>query len=372
MPAFRNGEISLAFDICGCPNRCRHCWLGQASTRGIDLQRAVELYRELKALLNAKGGYFDLTKVKYFSTYFREPHYCEDYRRNRDLELELNGGSDYAADYQLLSVWRLAHDHSYASWAKTIGTKKCQIALFGLEQNNDWFYRRKGAHQDIISGTSRLIEAGIQPRWMVFLTKRGLPDFEGVLDLVDHLHLRDRVSQIGGDFELFLNDPTPIGEAESLQDIRLTLDDISRIPHELIASTQKYTKKLFRPKPESEWIDEMLSEEDIAIGLDYPNDLWFYITPDWDVYSNVGSMEPWWRLGNLLTSSWEGILSSFLRDRPVALRASTQLTRHEATRKLGEPDLKHLYLSKSDLYQLWLEKHSRNLFNESPTEHFYL
>ena len=180
MPAFRKEEVSFAFDVCGCPNRCRHCWLGKATGRAMDLQKVVMLFTQFRSYVAENPGVHGLRRVKYFSTYFREPHRSADYRRLRELELELNGGIDYASDYQLLSVWRLAHDDGYAEWAESINTKKCQIALFGLEETNEWFCRRKGAHRDIIAATARLIEVGIQPRWMVFLTKRGLPEYRGI------------------------------------------------------------------------------------------------------------------------------------------------------------------------------------------------
>ncbi len=359
MPEFRSGSVSLAFDLCGCPNRCRHCWLGQASAQTMDRRQAVDLFTRFRSRVAENGAEVGVHHVKYFGSYFREPHLCAEYRSLRQLELKLNGGIDYAADYQLLSVWRLAHDAEYAGWAKSINTRKCQIALFGLEGTNDWFCRRKGAHQDILTATNRLLEVGIQPRWMIFLNRRGLPELPGVLELVEQLHLRERVAEIGGEFDLFLNDPTPIGEAERLQDLRLIAEDIERIPAELVRSTERYFSTPFRPRTASEWTQGILDARDVPIGLDYPAELWFFVASDWSVYPNIGTLEPWWKLGNLATDSPDSLLRSFRDDVPDALKAGTDLTLHEAAERFSEPDDRHLYTSKTDLTQLWHEMHCR-------------
>jgi hypothetical protein len=364
MAAFVKGEISLSFDLCGCPNRCRHCWLGQASCRPMDLQQALERFDRFRSFVAGHAGILGLNRVRFFSTYFREPHWCSDYRRLREIELELNAGVDYAADYQLLSVWRLANDPGYAEWAKSIGTRKCQIALFGLGETNDWFCRRKGAHRDIVAATVRLLDVGIQPRWQVFLTKRGLPELQGILDLADELRISERVAGMGGQFDMFLNDATPVGEAEQLQDLRLTPDDVERIPKRLIESSELYFSVPFSYRTGVEWMREIMEGSDAPIGLQYPGVLWLFVASDWSVYSNVGSLEPWWRLGNLETDGPGDILDAYANDKAPALRAGQSLGIHEAARRFGRLDDRRLYSSRTDFTQLWLEMHCRNEYEQ--------
>lgn len=357
MPPYRDGQVSLAFDHCGCPNRCRHCWLGQASSSHMDLGSTVEAFRNARAHVDDGRELPHVTKVLYFGGHVREPHFCPNYREVREVELELNGGVDYAADYELLSVWRLARDQVYARWAREIGVRKCQVSLAGVGDTNDWFYRRKGAHADIIRATLRLIEHGIQPRWQIFLTRMALPDLAGVLQLVDELRLRERVSEKGAVFEMFLNDPTPLGEAGDLQEYRLTLDETRAIPQELVEATVLFTGKPMQWRTEAAWIDEMLRGDEL-VGLDDPNVLWFYITPDWCVYANIGSLEPWWRIGQYRDRDLTPAFRVFLNDGCTALREAGKLRLHEAARTYGDPHGDGVYLSGRDLRQLWLERHS--------------
>ena len=325
----------------------------------MDLQEVADAFTQARAVVQRSGQLFNLSRLKYFGSYFREPHYGSNYKDLYDLEIELNGGVNYAAAYELLSIWRLARDDDYPRWARSTGASKCQIALFGLHETNDWFCRRNGAHHDIIRATLRLLENGIQPRWMVFLTKKGLPELQGILRLIEELRLRERADDIGGHFDVFLNDPTPIGEAGNLEEIRITAGDRSSIPRELITATEEYTRKPFQPRTEDDIITEILSAADAPIRLDYPEELWFFITPDWSVYPNVGSLEPWWRLGNLKTDGMEHLLAAFVGSNAPGLRAGTDLTLHEAVSAYGRIGSDRLY-SRSDLCQLWLEKYCRD------------
>ena len=356
MPEFRERVLSFAFDMCGCPNRCRHCWLGKASNSPLDAGEIVERFLKLREHVESGAEQPHLERVRCFASYFREPHYSDGYRDMRDRELELNGGIDFSAGYELLSVWRLARDPAYAPWARMIGVRKCQIALFGMADTNDWFCRRVGAHADILSATLRLLENGIQPRWQVFVTKKGLRELPDLLDLVDFLHLRERSTAMGGRFELFLNDATPIGEARRLEGLRVDGEDVASIPGELIRSTEDYTGKPFRWATEAEWISEVLSKPDRPVGLDYPKDLWFNVDSLWDVYPNVGSLEPWWRLGNLRRDSPASLFGRFLHDGAPALRGARDLSMHEAARRYGDPRGGRMFGSETDLQQLWLER----------------
>lgn len=48
MPKLRNDEISIAFDMGGCPNRCRHCWIGHLKNKKIDIDRIKDIVNELR------------------------------------------------------------------------------------------------------------------------------------------------------------------------------------------------------------------------------------------------------------------------------------------------------------------------------------
>ncbi len=354
---YRNKEVSLAFDLCGCPNRCRHCWLGRACRSRIDLTEAVDVFRRAGDHVKDGRQRPHLERIRFFASHFREPHYCPNYKDIREKELELNAGVDYAASWELLSVWRLAREPEYAKWAYGIGKRKCQIALFGVGATNDWGYRRGGAHADIVTATRRLMEVGILPRWQVFLTKKGLPELGAVLRLVDELKIQERLSGIGLEFELLLNDMTPVGEARRLEHLRLTPDDVKLIPPELVDATERYTKKPFVLKSEAQWIQEILGRPDEPLGMDYPPDLWLFVTPGWQVFPNIGSLEPWWSLGTYGDGDITEAFATFVADRPAAMKAGTTLRLHDTVLRCGDRHSNRLYGSESDLRWLWLERH---------------
>jgi len=61
------------------------------------------------------------------STWFRDPDFSDDYRHLYELERELSDGQPPRDE--LLSIWRLARDRSYAEWAKSLGPDSCQISV---------------------------------------------------------------------------------------------------------------------------------------------------------------------------------------------------------------------------------------------------
>ena len=186
----------MALDMHGCPNRCRHCYLGcppNGNLTEADLRWAADQFRPL----------FDRMKV--FSS-FREPDFSDDYERLHDLCNELSDGGTLR--FELLSIWRLARDPGYAQWAKKVGPDTCQISFFGLEEATDWFCRRKGAFRDCLAATERLLEVGMKPRWQFFLTKKILPDLDGLMRLIDQMRLRERVAELGGEFVVSFIPPT--------------------------------------------------------------------------------------------------------------------------------------------------------------------
>ena len=63
-------------------------------------------------------------------TWYREPDFAPNYRGLWELEKELSD-KGAAVRFELLSIWRLARDESYAPWARDIGTEACQISFFG-------------------------------------------------------------------------------------------------------------------------------------------------------------------------------------------------------------------------------------------------
>ena len=189
--------LGVMVDIAGCPNRCRHCWLGShknGNMTACDFRNIAEQFRNWR---DENGE--TIREIGFFS-WWREPDFRDDYRELWALEQELSSPGR-AQRFELLSIWRLARDESYAKWAETLEPKVCQISFFGMEETTDWGIRKK-AFADNLLATERLLEAGIAPRWQLFLTKRGLGDLDEFLRLIYRLDLHKRCEAVGQKFEV--------------------------------------------------------------------------------------------------------------------------------------------------------------------------
>jgi len=161
-----------------------------------------------------------------FFTWYREPGFAPDYRELWELEKELSTNHE-AKRWELLSIWRPARDEAHAQWAADIGTEGCQISFFGLEETSDYFTRRPGSFEDSLVATERCLDAGIRPRWQLFLTQRIIPELDALLALVDQMDLEQRVWQLGHDFEIFIHMPGPGGEGFRIEHLHPTADALT-------------------------------------------------------------------------------------------------------------------------------------------------
>jgi len=340
----------------GCPNRCRHCYLGTPPpfARRLtddDLRWVVEGFRAFKRLGEAQPLFRELR----VATSFREPDYSDDYRRLLELENELSDLPPGRAKYELLSVWRLARDADYAPWAYDIGLRVSQLSFFGLEKATDWAHRRRGAFRDLLLATERLLAVGIRPRWQWFLTKRIIPDLPGLLALVRDLRLRERCEALGGPFRLFLHCPAPDGEAWNLERLRPTARDVAHVSALLRESG---ALDILRPvgEPEGHLLHQLIGEQGPAVSVEEltaPDGFWFFVLPNFDVYSNLGELSPPWRLGNLKTDSLAAIVDALDNDRPPGLHAMFRVPVSELARRFGRPRSQRVY-DPSDLKSRWV------------------
>lgn len=88
--------------------------------------------------------------------------------------------------------------------------------------------------------------------------------------------------------ELFIHQGSCYGENEKLYDIRITSDDLVNILKEFHHRLGKMEKDLY-----GELINDSSTKN---LVTDSPV---FYITSQFDVYSNYTSIAPWWYLGNI-------------------------------------------------------------------------
>jgi len=352
MPVITKNRIGVTLDMHGCPNKCRHCYLGFGSNIKLSDDDFRWMVSQFRHYLKTSDTTIESLSV---GSYFREPDFSDEYRRLYELTEELGDGKQER--FELLSVWRLARDKDYAHWAKSVGPDTCQITFFGMEATNDWFYRRKGAFMDALIATERLIEAGMKPRWQIFLTKKLLPEIDDLMRLIDYLKLHERVKNLGDEFQLFMHTPGPEYEGRKIEHLRPTLDEVKSLPQELLESSEKHLDKSFLWKPESELYTsilekEMTPPEDESV-LDEPSVFWFFVTNNWDVFSNVGTLEPWWKLGNLKIDQVETIMQRFEHNKILGLDILYNYPHDKLASEYGDARGKKIYSGDKDLLFLY-------------------
>lgn len=354
MPPFHSRELAVAVDMAGCPNRCRHCWLRNTPNRRMPVEALRQVAAEFRAWVRSGEARPFVDKLTVLSWY-REPDYAENYRELWALEQALSDPGA-ARRFELLSIWRLARDESYAPWAREIGTAACQITLFGLEQTTDWFTRRPGYFHDALVATERLLAVGIRPRWQIILTTRALSELPGLVRLIESLELDRRVEALGSEFDVFLNLPSPDGEAFHIEDLRV--DDtqlLLDIPFYLEWKTCQHFGRPTLPealgRAEADWLPELLRlDEPLAAQ---PEILAFNVTPELDVYSNLGEPAPWWRLGNLRADGIAAVMQRFEEDAVPGLHALFHVPIADLARAYGRPGNRQVY-AREDLVTRWV------------------
>ena len=79
--------LGVAVDMAGCPNNCRHCWLGKQKNGNMSLCDFRNITAQFTNWRNENGN---AVKKLGFSTWHREPDFRDDYRELWELEKELS------------------------------------------------------------------------------------------------------------------------------------------------------------------------------------------------------------------------------------------------------------------------------------------
>jgi hypothetical protein len=332
--------LGIMVDMAGCPNRCRHCWLGSHKNGNMTMDDFRCIAGQFKNWRDEKGD--GIRELGFFS-WWREPDFRDDYRELWRLEQELSSPGR-AQRFELLSIWRLARDKSYAKWAATLKPKACQITFFGLNKNTDWGVRRKGAFQDSLLATKRLLQAGIAPRWQLFLTNRCIDELDDFTRLIDTLELNKRCEAIGQKFEMFIGGMSPEGNGYEIDDIRIDEDGAARIPQGLIDICREGTALL--GQPEHVLLDVLMRDDAPPnAGANMPG---ICVDADFDVYPNIAEPAEWWRLGNLKTDGVNAIVKAYRDETTPGMRMNRELPIGELAKRYGDSRSKKLY-HKDDL-----------------------
>ena len=188
-------SITLCLDMKGCPNRCRHCWMGWGPNGDMPEED----------LAAAAADFAPFAENLELHDWDREPDYSDRYRERWELCRRLSGPRPHPPHFELASVWRLVRDGSYAPWLAGLGVEAVHLTLFGGEETTDWYTGRKGAYREILRAIEILLQNGIAPRIQAFASKRNLSELSQVEALMESLDLDRRCREIGREFACFVH-----------------------------------------------------------------------------------------------------------------------------------------------------------------------
>ncbi|MDE7218557.1 MAG: radical SAM protein [Oscillospiraceae bacterium] len=341
-------SITLCLDMKGCPNRCKHCWMGWSPNGDMPEE-------ELSA---AAADFAPFAGNLELYDWDREPDYSDRYRERWELCCKLSGPRPHQPHFELASVWRLVRDGSYAPWLAGLGVGAVQLTLFGGEETTDWYTGRKGAYREILQAIDILLQNGIAPRIQVFVSKRNLSELPQVEALIEQLDLDRRCRDIGREFDCFVHQGSCDGENRRFYDVWITPEDLEKIPPRLAAGTLKYFSAETLPdvfgRPEDELYRELLADGSTFRYVS--DDPVFFIDRSCDVYPNITTPSPFWRLGNWKKDGAGAVLEAYAASRSPAQHARLTVPASQLARACGDPNSRRLF-GREDYIELLLHRY---------------
>ena len=324
-------NLALCIDMKGCPNRCKHCWIGHMPNNQLS-------DNDVSVIVDKFKDYFPSITVY---SWLREPDYYENYRERWTMDNELSTGPK-PQRFELASFYRIVRDSDYVKFLKEIGTKKVQLSLFGLEDMTDKYVGRKGAFKEILKATDILIANNIAPRWQLFINEENKDDVERLIDLINELKLKERCS----DFTFFIHEGSCDGENAKLYDLRIRKESITEkvIPYYLDLNQKQTEEDLVR-------LFEKQTDE-YFVPSNKGNDVVIYVSNTFDVFFNFTNMTPFWSIGNLKKDDIEEICRRIKEEYIKALNYDKKVTLAELATSYGNPNSTRLF--EEDDYKMFL------------------
>ena len=312
-----NRSLTLAVDMFGCPNRCRHCWIGHMPNRA--MEEGADAW-----LVNYFRPYFN--SIAFYS-WLREPDFCDDYvqRWHRDNQISVNTSP---MRFELASFWRIVRDPRYIDFLKEVGVKKVQLTFFGMEELTDQYTGRKGAFQELLHATEILIANQIAPRWQAFINEENKDEIVQLLSLIDSLKLEERCSTFHETFKFFVHSGSCDGENRKLYKIRIEKD---HIPEALIPYYMDYEKVLTERECCS-----LLRNDTSNVVYHNGDAIVLNISNQYDVYFNFTHMTQAWRIGNLKSDNQDEIIRKIKEEDIPALNLARRIPVCELAEKYGD------------------------------------
>lgn len=334
-------KLTVCLDMRGCPNRCRHCWLGDSPNGNMsrdDLVFAADTLRP----------FADRFEIDFW---YREPDFCDNYAEMWELTEKLS--DEKTPHFELMSFWRAVRDKDYVPWLFSKGVRECQLTLFGGEEKTDFYVGRKGAYSEILKAAGLLLESKIAPRFQIFVNKDNIGELSEIERLIEDMELEKRCESFGAKFNLFVHQGSCDGENEKLYDVRVTEEDLDKIPKKLSDMTLKYfgkkdLREVFGEKERN--LCRALARDRSTFDLRESSPV-FYVDGCFDVYPNISAPSSIYKLGNLKNGG-EEIAESYLENKSSAQKASAEVPVCEMAEKYG--DFKSERLFSAGDYRVYL------------------
>lgn len=290
-------NLNIVFDMNGCPNRCKHCWLGHMKNKNLQESDAI-------FVVDKFSKYYD--KITFYS-WLREPDFCQDYRERWNNDIKLSSGNK-PTRFELASFYKIVREPDYVNFLKEVGTKKVQLTFFGMEDLTDKYIGRKGAFEELLKATDILIKNGIAPRWQAFINQENKDEIVSLLELIDQLKIKERCK----DFSFFVHAGSCDGENAKLYNIRINKKEI---PFKLVPYYLDYDNVA----TESELYNLLINNNGYFVPRN-DNDITLNITNIFDVYFNFTHINESWKIGNLKTDNMEEIVRRINEEDILALQ----------------------------------------------------
>ncbi len=330
--------VAVNLRICGCPNRCLHCWAGGGPQKKNmppgDIVRVLDQLEDVAATA-ADVHLFLLDEP---SCHPQFPAILEEIRRRRlwgEYSFMATNGHGLAGDHQ--DAWNRL---------KESGLDHLQFTFYGLTETHDRFARRQGAWADLAGAARAANSRGVEWAAAVLVHSANLDELEEARDFVGALHPS---GQPAGAFI-----PSSQGRASS----RIRPDTKTMIIPDGVPG-------VFRP--EGEIVSEMLDGSGDACLAPiemHPDLVVLEITGSLDVHLSGGCdsggllaadpelLSTHLHLGSLQQTSLRRILEEYAEP-PWPVAALAGVSRAELAERYGDPEGTLLYHPQDLVLHRW-------------------
>ena len=309
--------LFLNVDMYGCPNRCRHCWLGHMPNTKMDDAADEWIAAYFRP-------YFD--KISFYS-WLREPDFCDDYRQRWEKDKQWSVLAE-PERFELASFWRLVRDPEYVTFLKEVKVRVVQLTFFGLEAMTDKYVGRSGAFRELLQATEILLENEIAPRWQAFINEENKDEIIALLHLSRELHLAERCAKFGAEFKFFVHSGSCDGENRKQYPVWI---EKGHIPEELKPYYLKYDELLTEKE-----CCEMLKEDETAHIRHNEDEIILLISNTYDVFFNFTHMSQEWKIGNMKTDEPAELVRRIVEEDTPALNLSRKVSMKDLGLRYGD------------------------------------